>query len=184
MACKPEFSAQSEFGRWVVSDLKHAGCGNQQLDAIALATVSTTIAFLRWNRREALATNPSSRQLAKQQFDFENALLRSVAIALPKPRKRGRRKDIDTINKFIRIVELDPSRTKWAEIEKALNAEFGAGGNADAYRKIYRRHLPLLLRLLLKEFLPAIPAKLFLPLALKAVQGRPGRPKTGRNSHR
>src|ERR1700674_1482509 len=109
MASKPQFSAQTEFGRWVISDLKRAGCSNQQLEAILQATVSTTIAFLRGNRREALATNPSARQLAKQQFDFESALLRSVFLALPKPRRRGRKKgqkDPATVEKFIRILEL------------------------------------------------------------------------------
>lgn len=183
MANEPQFSAQSEFARWVISDLKRAGCTDRQLAAVVRATIGTTIAFLRGNRREALATNPSARQLAKQQLDFENALLRSVVPALPKPQKRGRKKDIDTIKKFYRIVELDPSRTTWADIEKALNAEFGAGGNADAYKKIYKRHLPSMLKFFFEKFLPTISDEQIEALALKATNGRRGRPKIGQKSH-
>lgn len=183
-AGKRQSSAQSEFGRWVVSDLQRAGCTDKQLAAIVLATVSTTIAFLRSNRRQALATNPSARQLTKQQFAFENALLRSTALALPKPQKRGRKKDIDTVKKLARIIELDPRRTKWVAIEKVLNAEFGAGGNAEAYKKIYKRDLPLALQVFCEKFLPFLSDKqigLLISSAMKSAKGRPGRPKTRHN---
>jgi hypothetical protein len=177
MASKPLFS---EFGRFVISDLKRAGCSNQQLADIVQATVSTTIAFLRGNRREALATNPIARQLAKQQFDFESALLRSVALTLPKPRKRGRKKgqkDLATARKFIRIVELLSQGKNWTQIANDLQQRPGLRSEASAYKKIYKRNLPQALRLWRSHFLPDVPEAVFLPVAIRAAKRRPGRPK-------
>jgi hypothetical protein len=180
MASRPQFSAQTEFGQWVISDLKRAGCGNQQLAAIVQATVGTTITFLRWNRRKALATNPNARQLAKQQFDFETALLRSVVLTLPKARKRGRKKgqkDPATVEKFIAIMKLLSEGKNWTQIANDLQQRPGLRSDASAYKKLYNRHLPQFLRLVRSHFRPDVPEEVFLKLAIRAAKRRPGRPK-------
>jgi hypothetical protein len=168
------------FSRMVISDLKRARCKNEQLTAIILGTVSTTIAFLRSERREILRTSPTASQLAKQESDFENRLLSSVAMALPRGRKSGRKKgqkDPDTLRKFMRIIELKAELKSREEIGKALILEFGRTSTVESYKKIYERHLPSFLKALRPLYFPEFPEHIFLPAALRAAKGRPGRPK-------
>lgn len=182
MAQQPEFSHQA-FAEFVVSDLKHAKCRNDQLFAIIQGTVHTTITFLRWKRRIVLRTNPTGQQLAKQEFEFEEALLRSVVRAIPRPAKRGRKKDPATVSKFLRILKLRFEGKNWTQIEKDLRGDFGQA-EAGTYKKLFNRHLPIFMDVLRKQLFPSIPKETFLPIALCSLKGRPGRPKSRQNKRR
>jgi hypothetical protein len=129
-----------------------------------------------------LATNPTAQTLTRQEFEFENALLRSVSLALPR-RKRGRRKDPATGEKFLRIWMLRSEGKNWRQIEEALHPQFGHLGQG-AYKKLYQRHLPNFLMLFRKHFLPMVHESVFLPAALRAAKGQPGRPKSGNKSRK
>lgn len=163
-ATKRQFSSPSEFGRWIVSELQRAGCTDKQVAAIAGATVDATINSLRENRSEALATNPTAHRLAKQQSDFEDALVHSVARALPKPKRRGRKRDPDAIEKCIRILALDPRYREWKEIGRIIEKQFGAA-SLDAYKKVYKRRLPAVLSHLWKKVVLGLPDDFVLHLA-------------------
>lgn len=159
-----------EFGRWVVVDLKRAKVPNERLMAVALGTLSTMRAFLRGYRRETLKTNPNltARQLAKQQSEFEDGLLRSLVQALPRPGKKGRKRDSATRDKFTRIVELRCEGKTWTQIEKTFNQEFGLSGQGTCQR-LYRRYRPIYLD-------PRLPPNLLALRRLTTEGRRPGRP--------
>jgi hypothetical protein len=174
-------AAVKEFGRWLVSDLKRAKCTNEELTAIVLGALSTTITFIRWNRREVLRANPTARALAKQAWDFENALLGSVVDALPQPPKRGRKEDSDAQDKFIQIVKLRKQSKNWDEIAVALAPEFGHA-SAGAYKKHYKRFLPKYLKWYKDRFMPEMAEEEFLEFAMPQTKRPAGRPKSGHKS--
>ena len=192
MAEKARFSTEALFAHFVISDLQRAKCRNEQLASIVRGTVDTTIAFIRNNRRTALARwalqsrlkgNPTALQLAEQEFRFEDALLASVTKLLPRQHKRGRKKDHkdpDTWKKFTRIWLQKKEGKTWREIAEALVPEFGHV-TPGAYKKIYARHLPEVAKELRKLIPCDIPEQEFLRRALSAAKGRPGRPKSRQN---
>jgi hypothetical protein len=90
--------------------------------------------------------------------------------------KRGRPKDPDGINRFVKIAALWNKKKNWEQIAEAFKPDYVT---ADACKKHFRRYLPEYLKWYRNRFAPAISEQDFLASILSQTKRKAGRPKSG-----
>jgi hypothetical protein len=147
---------EAVFGKILAADTERARYGKRHRKAL-ISALTFTIFALRSNRRRILLENPSPQQLAKREFEFEDALLRALTGMLPRTRKRGRKTDW---GEFIRLWTLLQQGEPWKSIEPYPQG---------TKKKFYYRNLPVFLSQLRTHFFPMIPENVWLPAAKRAL---------------